>query len=678
MSRRPALLSLLTFLAATSAFGFIDRNGGAQGTVDRSLDTTVEWLTGQGYRVTYSRFMGQFGVKAPGGGNWGSGTHLLITVVNLDPIPRHVRFTVESFSSRYYHYAGTSLPPGREVRVALPLADPRPFGVEALPSITDSGVTQIVAYGPYDYRNVNAFWIFNREQTSTKILVRDVVVVTRSLNFNGWVDRYGQQTQVSWPDKVANDSQLLRSESLSDTFPYPADSYGAVANSGIETQGSNWRIGNDGVRYFIIAPSGKRFFSTGINEVGVTGYTQVTGRETRFAELPPLSGEFSEHYRMVDLPDGNRVLGYNFYGANLRRKYGANWLDYTLDNIVKRMRTWGYNTLGAYSDHRLVEQNELASMHRLNVSGNYNVLYLQEGVMPDVFDPAYPNAVRTSLAAGLDALPQSDMVAGVFVDNELPWGDGKSPNPYLRYELAATALNLSALQPAKRIFVSLLIRRYRSITRLNVAWNTSFTSWLALRQTTNFELPANMSPSMQRDFTEFNRHFAVRYYSLIARTLRELGFQGLYLGSRFLQNNYTPEALDACRRFADVVSINIYNSSPSGHHADLKNKAFPVLISEYSFGAADRGRLGMPYYFTLSDADRVDANRRFLDDLATWNNLVGVHWFRWEDFPPTGRYYDGENFGMGMVSITDQPYDDLIAVSRDANIRFMDRLVSAP
>ncbi|UCF39498.1 MAG: hypothetical protein JSU96_13690, partial [Acidobacteriota bacterium] len=37
---------------------------------------------------------------------------------------------------------------------------------------------------------------------------------------------------------------------------------------------------------------------------------------------------------------------------------------------------------------------------------------------------------------------------------------------------------------------------------------------------------------------------------------------------------------------------------------------------------------------------------------------IGAHWFQWVDQPSTGRY-DGENYNIGLVDVTDRPYEEL-------------------
>ena len=45
-------------------------------------------------------------------------------------------------------------------------------------------------------------------------------------------------------------------------------------------------------------------------------------------------------------------------------------------------------------------------------------------------------------------------------------------------------------------------------------------------------------------------------------------------------------------------------------------------------------------------------------------SLVGCHWFQYVHEPLTGRSYDGENYNIGFLTVTDTPYPELVAAAR--------------
>jgi len=69
-------------------------------------------------------------------------------------------------------------------------------------------------------------------------------------------------------------------------------------------------------------------------------------------------------------------------------------------------------------------------------------------------------------------------------------------------------------------------------------------------------------------------------------------------------------------------------------------------------------------------ADQADRARLYTDYMnSVIDNpyFVGAHWFQYIDSPLTGRAYDGENYNVGFVSITDQPYRELVAAAKAVN-----------
>lgn len=47
--------------------------------------------------------------------------------------------------------------------------------------------------------------------------------------------------------------------------------------------------------------------------------------------------------------------------------------------------------------------------------------------------------------------------------------------------------------------------------------------------------------------------------------------------------------------------------------------------------------------------------------------VVGCHWFQYLDQPLTGRSYDGENYNIGFVTVTDTPYPEMVKIARQTH-----------
>ena len=68
------------------------------------------------------------------------------------------------------------------------------------------------------------------------------------------------------------------------------------------------------------------------------------------------------------------------------------------------------------------------------------------------------------------------------------------------------------------------------------------------------------------------------------------------------------------------------------------------------------------------EEERGPAYANFLKKALEEPQIVGVHWFQYLDQPVTGRLLDGENGHLGLVAITDRPWDGFVSAVRKANL----------
>jgi hypothetical protein len=174
------------------------------------------------------------------------------------------------------------------------------------------------------------------------------------------------------------------------------------------------------------------------------------------------------------------------------------------------------------------------------------------------------------------------------------------------------------------------------------------------------------SEKMRADFSAFLKRYASQYFHVIAELIHRYDENHLYLGCRF--SNFTAETVEACAEYCDVVSFNIYAPEVSGPDwTSLDPIAKPALIGEFHTGATDRGGFGPGLIPVANQAERANSYRQYLRSVLTNHHFVGAHWFAYVDEPLTGRQYDGENFADGLVSVTDQPYPELIKAASEIN-----------
>jgi hypothetical protein len=144
----------------------------------------------------------------------------------------------------------------------------------------------------------------------------------------------------------------------------------------------------------------------------------------------------------------------------------------------------------------------------------------------------------------------------------------------------------------------------------------------------------------------------------------------LNLGIRF-GGEPKDEVLRAARGF-DVFSVNIYSYAPEQALFDRLYKLArrPILIGEFHYGAPERG-MSQGIVPVMNQAERADGYRYFVEQCAAHPAVIGAHWFQWLDEPVTGRS-DGENYNIGFVDVTDQPYTEMVAAAKLTHERILE------
>jgi hypothetical protein len=294
------------------------------------------------------------------------------------------------------------------------------------------------------------------------------------------------------------------------------------------------------------------------------------------------------------------------------------------------------------------------------------------GGMPDPFDPRFAMATERAVAIAARDHRDDPYLIGYFADNELAWA-APGDDPKDRYALAYGTLKLTTDVPAKRAFLKQLRDKYRNQEGLSKAWGIDLPAW-ELMEDPGFEppLPSPEHPEIENDFRYFQRVFAETYFKTIADALKWHAPNHLLLGGRFGVS--TPEAIEACAKYCDVLSFNLYTPKPQDgvDFAKLRVLDKPVLVSEFHFGSRDRGPFWGGAMEVAREEDRGPAYSNFLKSALAEPSIVGVHWFQYLDQPATGRMLDGENGHLGLVGITDVPYQGFIEAVRKANGQVVD------
>ena len=476
------------------------------------------------------------------------------------------------------------------------------------------------------------------------------------------IDSFGQYRHRDWPGKVYSVAELCErkeregKELKANPRPPGWNQYGGWANGPKLKATGFFRVEKYEGKWWFVDPEGRLFWSHGIDCVRMMDLTPTEDREDWFADFPGASAEFADFMGAR----GRAIKGYytgrspkcfSFAGANLRRKYGADWRQVYADLVHVRLRSWGLNTIGNWSDEGTLLLRRTPYVDTVS-SGTARRIEGSEGYwgkFPDPFDSSFRNRLRASLQTKEGKSAGDSWCVGYFSDNELSWDDEIS--------LAAATLQSPPEQAAKREFIADLKQKYGEIAELNSVWQTRYSSWDALMDSRESPDPKKAA----NDLTAFSTRVADEYFRVVREELKQAAPNQLYLGCRFAWVN--PRAAAAAAKYCDVVSYNLYRRSVASF-AFNGGADVPLIIGEFHFGALDRGMFHTGLVPVASQAERATAYTDYVHGALRHPQFVGCHWFQYMDQPTTGRVLDEENYQIGFVDIVDTPYRETIDASR--------------
>jgi hypothetical protein len=585
---------------------------------------------------------------------------------------------VDAAGNKSAAHTALDLQPHESGSYVLPLNSPPPpeMGMRGEPPIPGFHL-MAEDHHPVDLSRMAKVWIFLTKPPRPRTLVFDNIRLASGVTYDKIADALGQYSREQWPGKLPSDAAFAtnRAKEEAELKAHPAladrDEYGGWS-SGPQLEGTGYfRTIHQGGKWWLVTPYGHLFFSLGFNSVNTgEGGTVVEGREQMFQWLPAPGDPLAKHYG-VDRwasPVGLAIKfaqgrTFQFYTANLERKYGSDWWEQWKSITLQRLPAWGFNTIGNWSDPRLYEAKRVPYTATLDVEGKFAEVpsgtdYWKR--MSDPFDPAFAEAADSSARKAVEQRRNDPWCIGYFVDNELSWGSMRDDKS--RYGLALGALSLDTASPAKRAFIEQLQKRYRSVQEFNAAWATQFADWPALLEKP-FHPADDFSHAMQEDLSAFVKVFAAQYFRIVRDALKKYDPNHLYLGTRFA--GYTREGVEACAEFCDVLSFNIYRPRVEpAQWSFLNSLDKPVIVGEFHMGALDRGMFHPGLVKTRDQEARAAMFMDYVRSVVDNPAFVGCHYFKYADEPLTGRPGDGENYSIGFTTVVDGLYPEMIKAAK--------------
>lgn len=471
-------------------------------------------------------------------------------------------------------------------------------------------------------------------------------------SFFPFIDKYGQYKHGDWPQKIKNDKQLKSQIQIEDEdlklnpISEEWSKFGGY-KQGLKLKGTgHFRVEKIDSKWWFIDPEGYLFWSSGINSVGKFNIaTPINGRRHFFEDLP--NRDKSNFY------NGNK---YNFGDLILSIKYGSS--DLYLYRSLKRMKSWGMNTIGGWSNIDVIQANDDEKVpYTISVG---TLKYKVNNKLPDVFNENWKNTVNNNIKRVSASVKNDSFFIGFFVDNELTWYD---PNNFV---LEMFKFKKSTATKSK--YVKELKKEFVKIEVLNKKCGSNFISWKEFEVFEGDKFLSNL-----KDFNvKFYIQFCEKYFKTIKEAINYHSPEKLYLGCRWHKggrkehrNQYN---IVIASKYVDVLSFNQYVNELNDFHFPGKEEVDkPFIISEFNFGALDVGKFYPGLGHASSQRNRGEKYENFIESALNTTNCIGAHWFMWANSTTAGRGYEGENANCGVLSETDTPYYELIKYMRKIN-----------
>ena len=459
------------------------------------------------------------------------------------------------------------------------------------------------------------------------------------------IDEFGQWKLKDWKGKVSSEDELiargheLKKEVESITFPEEWSKYGGWKNKKFESTGY-FRTEHDGKRWWLVDPDGYAFLSTGVDCIRSASQGPVEGIEDLFDWLP-----IEEDSSLPELSkDYNGKESMDFYISNMRRVWGEDWESEWEIITAGLMKKFRINTIGNWSDLDFAKRIKIPYVLPMRDFPSTEVLLYRD--FPDVFSNEYKiNSIQ--FASQLSEYKDDPYMIGYFLRNEPHWAFGYHN---LAYEMFGTAQQ----SITKDEFIKWITSKYKNDLQLfNQSWKLSFKSFEELTTLVLKDYPSGTADS---DFYEFSEIMVKQYIDVPCDEVEKVDENHLNLGMRYA--SLSSDLLYKAGERFDIFSINGYGINPPPTEEIAKKSGKPIMIGEFHHGATDRGLPATGIIGVLTQEDRADAYSNYIEQGFARPELVGMHYFQWVDQPFYGRF-DGENYNIGVVDITNNPYDEL-------------------
>ncbi len=493
------------------------------------------------------------------------------------------------------------------------------------------------------------------------------------------VDKFGQNAQAEFDGKIRNEQELceyIESEYekalCSKGYCNPDwNSYGGYTKIRFDKTGY-FNTHYDGKRWWLVDPDGCAFLSNGVcygTRMGVHGF--VDGMENLFEWLPDkddkqfknawsLASSIPEFIKRNGEQAGKTRKMFNFARANMIRVFGNDWWEKWVTINSARLKEWGFNTISVcvnnYFDENVYDYLKKAKIPytwTLKKFPKTSKMIFRD--FPDVFSDEYKQ-LCAEFAKQLEPLSDDPYMIGYFINNEPEWIVSD------RVNIAERLITSDQQLESKKELIKFLKNKYTTVDAFNKAWEFDISEFDELFSPVDENTIT--SAGAKADLEEFRQIMISAYNRIPVEAVKVYAPNNMCLGMRY---PHVKEGSFAGSEFYDSFSFNCYSRHPADMF-EIANKCTktPFMVGEWHYGSYDTTHLCSALVSCKDETERGKACSNYIKTAFSNYQLVGAHYFEYNDQPYLGRF-DGEAMPHGLISVTNRPYSKCLEYFAKAN-----------
>ena len=444
-------------------------------------------------------------------------------------------------------------------------------------------------------------------------------LIDRKLHDLPYLDELGQVRALIWPGKARNSTSARKVvhrenvEASNSASKVRMGKFGGWIDGPQMEATGRFRTKKVDGKWWLIDPEGYLFFSIGTCMTGWKSETYAGPERANGNFFSYLPGE-DDYLRWTGIQKIGGQKFVNYPSLNFRRFFGENWQDTVRKGIHDRMRSWGVNTLGCWSDQSLQRDRKtpyvLISSIWWQASGHRKFPSpFRENFQADIED----NIKKLSWAKN------DPYCLGIFLGNELEWPD----------RIGQKIMDLPSEHPTKQ--------------------------W-AMKELRQLDIDSD-TPSV-KELDQLYLPFVQTFFQKCKAAINKELPNTLFLGCR---THRGPSILGrGAIGYVDVFSVNVYDSRVRSWQVPA-DADIPILAGEFHFGAVDRGVPSPGLSGSWDQRQRGFSFAHYLASALAEPRFVGVHWFQWIDQSASGRK-DRENHQCGFIDVTGKAYPEFTKI----------------